>query len=521
MAYAPLLLASRGLTGERDPSRIKTGDLIVATNLDLTSGNLAQKAGGSSKVNSVAISSGPHIVSGIEWVPVAGTTRRVIGTNDGRLMKDDMTGAFATTLASGLTASNTSWLLEAGAEVAGNNRKLFAFTGNNAAQVLSADGATTGGVATPHGDWSGTNQPQFGFIFRNSVVAGGNANAAHRVYGSAPANHEDFTGGTSFTLNIYPGEGHKIVGGVTAVSRGFIFKYPTGIYWINDAAETVAGWYSQPANRQFGAADTPHAITQVDQGTVAFLTSSGDIVLMQETGGSLSGVEFINLTKALNLRSFMRNNFNLGLLARCQLKWYDDKKELHLLIPALGATTNTRRLVIDFNEERTRVYTIDKDVNQSMWFEKDSDGIYRPHTGDASGFVWKLDTVDRNVDGASYTFKVQTAHTDFSDVDTNFMVKKLFYRIHLEYEPTGDYDLACDIIVDGRTIGTANFNQGDTVAQLPFTLSAVLGGEDLRRRSKDIAGEGYYISLVFRESGTHNPRIARAWVEFKPLSAAR
>lgn len=522
MAIAPINLASRGLTGERDPSRLKTGDLIYANNLDFSAGNLVQKAGGSVKVNTTALSGSPSVITGTEWVPSPEIRRRVVVTNDGKIYKDDMSGTFSVVLKSDLTPTNLAQIVSGGLEQAGNNRKLFIFTGNNPVQVLSGDANTTTNYANPPAEWTGANQPTFGFIFRNSLVAGGHQNSPHRVYGSLASNHENMTdpNGT-FSLSVYPGESQKLVAGISSISRGFLWKYPVGIYWINDAATAVAGWFVQPATLQFGAAPTPHAVTQVDQGTVAFLTAAGDIVLMQETSGSLSGVEFVNLVKALNLRTFMRNNFNLSRLDRAQLHWYEDKKELHILLAALGYNVENRRLVIDFNEERTRVYVIDKDVNESMWFEKDQTGIYRPVLGDNAGFVWLTDQTNRTVDGSTYQFRVQTAPTDFSDVDKNFMVKKLFYRLHLEYEPTGNYDLAVDVIIDGKSIGTVNFNQGDSVAQLPFVLPAVLGGEDLRRRSKDIAGEGYYLSLILRESTTANPRLARAWVEFEPLVPAR
>jgi hypothetical protein len=521
MAFAPILLASRGVTGEHDPSRLKTGDLRVAENADFTAGNLVQKAGGSAKINAVAITGAPSIITGTEWIPDASTTRRVIYTSAGEALKDDMTGTFATSLVSGLNTGNIAQLIEAGAETAGNNRKLFLLTGNNAVKVLSGDAATMNNIATPHGDWSGTNQPSFGFLFRNSLIVGGNVNAPHRVYGSDPVNHENFTAANAFTLNVYPGESHKLVGGITSVSRAFLWKYPFGVYWVNDAASAVTGWFVQPATRQFGAANSPHAITQVDQGTVAFLSNAGDVVLMQETSGSLSGVEFINLSKALNLRQFMRTYFNVNRLDRTQLRWYEDKKELHCILSALGTTAENRRLVIDFNEERTRVYTITKDINVSMWFEKDADGIFRPVIGDNAGFIRATDQNTRTVDAAAYTLRLESVPSDFSDIDQNFMVKKLFYRLHMEFEPSGDYDVPVDVFVDGKLIGTVNFNQAGAGTIFPFTLPAVLGNSSLRRRQRAIAGEGYYIHLLVRESTSNNPQLARFWVEFDPLTPAR
>ncbi|HEY3240082.1 MAG TPA: hypothetical protein VGL92_10995, partial [Acidimicrobiia bacterium] len=116
---APILLAARGLTGEQDPSRLKTGDLIRAQNVNFSQGNLAEKEGGSSKINAVALTGAPAIMAGAEWWPTSSTQRRVVATADGKLYKDDMTGAFATTLKAGLGATKLTQMVEGGGESAG------------------------------------------------------------------------------------------------------------------------------------------------------------------------------------------------------------------------------------------------------------------------------------------------------------------------------------------------------------------------------------------------------------------
>jgi hypothetical protein len=156
-----------------------------------------------------------------------------------------------------------------------------------------------------------------------------------------------------------------------------------------------------------------------------------------------------------------------------------------------------------------------------MWFEKDADGIFRPVIGDNAGFIRATDQNTRTVDAAAYTLRLESVPSDFSDIDQNFMVKKLFYRLHMEFEPSGDYDVPVDVFVDGKLIGTVNFNQAGAGTIFPFTLPAVLGNSSLRRRQRAIAGEGYYIHLLVRESTSNNPQLARFWVEFDPLTPAR
>ena len=523
MSLAQILLASRGLTGEGDPTRIIAGDLARAENVGYSAGNLLEKEPGTSRITATALAGAPRIVAGWDWWPTALIQRRVIATSDGKLLKDSMTGAFGTTLKTGLTANRVVHMSEGGEESTGRAKKLFVCTGVDPVQVLAADGLTTADLAQPPLDWSGTNQPSFMFMFRGFNIGGGNANAPHRLYASLGADHEDLLSSGAFTLNVYPGEGQGLVAGLTALGRAWLFK-SEGCYWINDAASDVAEWYAQPASRQYGAARTPHAVSQIDEATIAFLSNTGAVIFMQETSGSLVGVSFTDLFRVLRLRDLVKNELNAARLDRSQVRWYDDKKQLHVTYAASGSAQQGRRLVVDFNSERTRVELSSKETCESLWMEADAERIGRPVAGDHVGILRRLDQEARTVDGAPYTMRVATTPTDLSDINASFAGYKLFYRLHLEYEATGDYDLPVTITIDGKERGTVLFNMGSGAgAVLPFTLPATLGagGAELRRRSRDIAGEGYYVSLGIAEGTANNPRIARAWLEFDALPMNR
>lgn len=521
MPLAPIFLSSRGQTGELDPSRLKTGDLLVAQNCNFSAGNLIEKEGGSTKINAVALSGAPIVMTGFDWWPTPSIQRRVVYTSDGKLYKDDMTGAFGTTLKSGLTVSRVTHMNEGGLESTGRNRKLFICTGVNIVQVESGDAATTANLTTPPADWAGTNQPAFFVLFRGVNIGAGNANDPYRIYASLGADHEDFTTAGVWNLSVYPGEGQKLVGAITAFGKLLLFKHPLGLYTLNDAAAAVSGWFAQPISRQYGMAPTPHAVAQIDEAVVAMVSSTGSIIMLQESVGSLTGVSFTDLSRALNLRSVIRDNFNLGRLDKVQARWYDEAKQLHVVYAAKGGSTENRRLVIDFNTERTRVEITEKDTNSSLWMELDSDLIPRPRSGDTAGFTRKLDQVARTVDGTAYGFRAQTAPTDFSDVDPSFMGLKELSYLHLEFEPTGNFDVSCGIEVDGVGKGTVTFNMGAVGAVLPFDLPGTLTSGGLRRKYRAIVGEGHYVSLNFTESGENNPRLARAWVEFDLVSTRR
>lgn len=525
MPIAPLLLSGRGLTSEREPTRLRTGDLLIANNLDFTVPGIAQKEPGSAKSNSTALAGAPSVFGGAEFWATETAQRRVIATSDGKLFKDDLTGAFATTLKSGLDTSRVmTFFAQGGLESTGRPRLLFIMNEYDKVQVLSADGVTTSDLATPPTDWNAAAKgPSFMFRMMTSagemMVGGGSPTNTDYLYGSKATDHTDWTG-IVIGFNVYPGLGRKLVAGLQAFSAAFLWKYPRGIFKINESAAAVTGWFALPIHYTVGAAPTPYAVTQVQDGPVAFIGANGHLFLMEETSGTLSGVNIIDLTDRnnLNLADAIATQFNKGRLDRAGLHWYADGKQLWARYAALGASAETRALVIDFNDStRLRAEITTKDTRESMWFEQDSDGIARPVFGDNAGFVWKGNTTARTVDGTGYSYVAQTAPTDFSDLEPGYAARKAFYRLHLEYEPVGNFDVSCGVFIDGVLKGTVTFNMGTSGSVFPFTLPSTLGGSDVRRRYKEIGGDGYHFSVKFTETSANNPKLARAWVEFETL----
>jgi len=124
--------------------------------------------------------------------------------------------------------------------------------------------------------------------------------------------------------------------------------------------------------------------------------------------------------------------------------------------------------------------------------------------------------------GTTYPFFLQTAPSDFSDIDKRFMGFKVFRYLHLEYVPTGaPFDVAVEIEIDGKSKGTVIFSVAAAGSVLPFTLPSVLGGANLRRLTRTIVGEGHFFSLKILETGPNNPRLARAFAEFDMTGVSR
>lgn len=513
---AELPIGQGGLNGTRNMALVRPDELILASNLTYESGSL-RKEGGAEKYNSSAISGSPRVIGGCDWWPTDGVQRMVVLLSDGNLKKDSGAGTFGVTLASGLTVSDVLGVfVEGGSEAAGANRKLFCFTGKNAVQVLAADGATTAAIATPSADWSGSSQPLFGFVHEGRMWAGGNLNRPHQIYYSMPTNHENMTGAGSGSLSIFPGEGERLIGGISYKGVAILWKHPRGIYLVDTTDPVVTNWRVERITQGVGAV-SPLAIVQVDD-DVLFLDATMNFQLLsgvQEFGDMASR----NVSQPRHMGQHVRDHYNLGRQTAVCAMYYPAKREAHYAMSGSGATANNRRLVVDFNMPEIRFRESDRDTCESMWLREDSEGIQRPMHGDNAGFVWHMDQETRSKDGVGYTGEFQSAHLDLGYLDPKLAtLNKIGDFLECVVEPTGDWDLSVDIIWDGVVKQTLSFNMGTSGTALgSFTLGTdILGGEALVNRRKRIVGSGRRFSLKGRNSGAGQDfSVARFYLEFR------
>lgn len=501
LKIAEIPLGQGGLNGSKNMSQVPIIALIKADNITYENGTI-EKEGGAAKYNSSAISGTPKILAGHDWNHDGGTQRMVVYTDAGALLKDTGAGTFAVTLASGLTTtSGLANFAEGGKEVAANNRKLFIYTGNNAVQVLSADGATTTALSTPPADWSGSNQPTFGLIHENLHWAGGNANDAHRMYYSLITNHEDFTTAGAGSVAIYPGVGEKLVGAVSFKGGMVCFKYPRGIFFVDTSDSTKANWRVLSINKEIGCAGE-RCYAQVEN-DIIFLDQNGEIRLLSSID-EFGNVGTRSLSDAHSMGPWFRDNVGMATAGEFLMVYYKTKREVHLACADIGGSDNNLRVVMDFNTPgQVKFRYSSRDTPISMWVREVS-GQPELTIGDDAGFVWRLDQEARNADSAGYLAEFQTAHTDLSYVDPKLSTRRKNGKyLELVTEPVGNWDLNVDIYWDGEYHQTVTFDMGSSGAALgSFVLDTdALGGSAINNRKRRITGSGRRISLVGRNSG--------------------
>ena len=513
---AEIPLGSLGLFGSRNPSTIPLGGLIRADNVSFEGGTV-RKEGGALAFTPSALSGAPQILGGHYFNHNGSTARQVILTSGGNLLKDTGDGSFSVTLKASLTVTNVlPVFVEAGKESAAQNRKLFVFTGVNAVQVLSADGATTSDLATPPADWSGSNQPSFGLVAIDRLWAGGNLNDPHRLYFSRFDNHETFTGADTGSISIFPGEGEKLIGGIAMTGGMLLFKYPKGIYFVDASSVFISEWSIRRISGVFGCVGL-RAYAQV-RDDVYFIDVSGQIRSLAATD-TFSDLGTESVSDLNFISDFLTDNVDKEDLPRACMTYYATKREVQIGMERLGGPGyNNARLVIDeslFPLRRFRFSTRDSPV--SLW-PRMVNNVQKLMMGENQGLIYTLDDAAASKSGAGYAGVLQTAHSDFAVLDALHATRRKEGRfLELVVEPKGTWNVTIEVYWDGVLTQTILMNLGGGGAVLgSFTLGTdKLGGSTVLNRRARLVGGGRRLSLLFRNDGNGQDfSIARVFLHY-------
>lgn len=507
-------VGSEGLTSAIDPARIRPGMLQSCQNLTFEDGTL-RKEGGAAIDDPVTGALDP-IIAGHDWWPNSTTQRTVVVTSNGSIIRTDATDQYTVTLKSVLSVTSVvPTFVEGGQEAAAQDRKLFIFTQNNAPQVLAADGSSATDLATPAADWSGLNQPRFGANHDGRIWAGGNANDPHRLYYSTTTDHEDYTDAThAGSLSIFPGEGDYLVGAISFKGLLIVWKYPYGIYAVDTSDPTVTNWTITRLSRSIGMAG-PSAFCMIDN-DVLFMDPNGNINMIsavQEFGN----LGTHNVTIALDMLKFMKDNVNVSRMWDARMVYYTTKRRVEIALSSLSSSSNDARLILDLNySDRPRFLWSPMVGCSALWLRRSGATVY-PMAGDTDGIIWKLDQSERNIDSGPYTGIARLANMNFHEANPVFAnTRKNGQFLELVFDPKGDHDLNVKVFWDDIFECTVTYNMGSIGTALgSFILDTdVLGGNgSVTSDKRRITGGGIRLGLEFSNSGTDQDfSVARAYL---------
>lgn len=495
-----------GLSGSRNPTQLQAGHFKICEGVSLD-GGLIQKIGGANKFNAIALGAPSVITSGISYSPVAGATREAVFLSNGSILKDTAGGTFGTTLASGLVGTDRDpppYFMMAGGEAAGLPRTLFCFSSTNQVRAVDGDGAAMAAITTPPADWAGAgNFPTFGILHEGRLWGGGNASDPHRMYYSRSTDHQDFSapGGT---LSIFPGEGERLVAGVSFKGLLIVFKYPKGVYTIDTTDPSPAGWRVAPLSRSVGGVNQ-HTIVSIDNDTI-YMDSGGNIQLLSATN-AFGGTQTANISQVSDIAQFMRDNVDLAKIKRAVAVWYGTKQTAYFGLPRISGTGDNN-LLLEANyanpQVGVRFLTSTRDTPVSMWMRPDAFGVYKPVHGDNVGFIYQMDQTSRNKATAGYQFAFTTADMDLSFIDPRMAtLNKTGDFLEIIFEPQGDWDLLVQVIWDDIPGPPLLFSMGGAGAALgSFILDTdVLSSTAIRSIRKRIAGSGRRLRITASNIG--------------------
>jgi hypothetical protein len=277
--------------------------------------------------------------------------------------------------------------------------------------------------------------------------------------------------------------GKRIVAAASFNGVLFVFKWPNGIFWIDDSDIDRLNWAIRPKSSSIGCAPSPQAVLPIDD-DILFMAQDGSVHVLSAVS-DLSGTRASDLTYALGITDWIRDNVDTTKLDQVQSMWDANNKIAYFAVPGTGKTTNTITMKFDMGLQAQggppRFSYSERDVAESMTTTIDiTTGRQQPCIGEG-GNVYILNQSARSKDGAGYLGEFYTSRMDLGEQDPMYRNRKKSFD-HLEIvfddETTGG-TLDVEIWVDG-------VKRGDTLA---FDSS-----KERKRRTLHV-GQGYDIQI--------------------------
>lgn len=523
-------LGSRGLTTDEVQSRTPIDALLLATNVSFRK-NFIEKEPGSVRWNSAALPASVLALSDF-WPNDVSQRVFALCANQklyryiDRIAYTEVTPSSVTDTQDLVLASDRPPAFVTGGAEDGGDRKLFLFTGTSQVQVISGDATTRHNITKPAADWV-TSFPSYGLIHAGRLCAFGNKNLPHMLYLSAATDHEDFqTPATTLFFPVFPGEGEGILSAYNFKGRLFIFKYPFGVYYLDDTDPSVTNWSIKKLTGSFGVASAFSVVEALNDAFVA--NHTGSITQMSAT------LDFGSMTTGDLLRNLRNESYMRQITARFGFRqrygvWYEDKKTALFTYQSSGGTKNDLMLVIDFNDPQTpKVSWSTKDQANCLTLVKDMLGVPRPFYGATDGYIYRMDHPTWDVAGTAYEGRFRTINLDFGQADPSLAEReKLYDFLEISFEETGSWPLTIKIYIDNyysETV-TVTLTKRDYLDTLPGVHNTfLLGptgvnqalGRGIQSQRIPIHGKGRRISLECYNAGLRqNFRITDLAVYFR------
>jgi hypothetical protein len=392
---------------------------------------------------------------------------------------------------------------------------LFLFTGSDPVQYLIGDATVMATITTPPADWGAAlnayTQPVGGIVHQDSLVGFGNLNDPHRVYFSQTADQRVFIGGDAIQMRVDSAVGQRLYCGAHYQGVLFLFKYPNGIFYIDDTPIDRFQWGFRTRSIALGCAPSPHAVLEVDD-DVLFCTADGHFHLLSAVD-TLGGTRDSDMTRLLGLQKWTKDNIHIPSLDQLVSCWDPTTKTawfgIRSITQAVASLQNLpdNDLVLRFDFSRWRADGLIRFTTSNTWMpnsltlkRRDFIGQQALMVGEDGQAMFLVPSsygsrIDRDlVLAADVTrgipINVDVPELDFAIPDNSKVrdIRKHFVALEIIAQGTdfGSNTITADVYIDGTFRESLTFFQTGT-----RTIMRTLG-----------CGDGYGISVRLSTTGS-------------------
>lgn len=492
------------INASRSPMLVGEGDIIDGDNLTYER-DTWEKFGGAQKINTTAITGNPSITGYHEFESDAGVKELVVSTSAGNLHTIG-TGGIVKTIATGIGATRVGVFAEGST---GGNKRLF-FVNGNTPMLMYDGGASAVAIGNPALDWA--SKPPTWVVSHNGRLWAGND--THFLYGSKLNTHDDFINTGAVFFSCYPGEGSGLVGAISKWRRLFLFKYPLGVYYLDDTNADFNNWTTQRHGRNVGSFGHRSILEAVDD--VLFASPEGYI-------HALSAVQEYGDVKTsailpVELGNIIRDEVDKSRPRQVQSIYHSTKRKAIWCFTRNGSSVNNFTVGLDFhNPGSVQAFLCRRDIGEAL-------GLYTdPSTkkqyvvyGDNNGFIWRVETETFDKDGQPYSAYYETDDVEFYGRGNR---RANFKELEVEFDQSGVWNLSVDVIVDGNLRETLSLSlQGAGAVLGAFVLGTdVLGLQSLQNVKGRLHGDGRRMRLKgYNNAVNESFRIVSHTIKYLP-----
>ena len=475
---------SKGYNDRVQPEHLPSGYLADALNCFIRTDQIVKRNG----YTLIADDLGSAACQGMKGVRFADGTKRVYAVFNGVVYKWTGSGSWASL--SG-TLNTTGYV-----DIVVANNAVYFFDGTNTVVKVSSSDVLSTVAAIPIG--------KYARWFHNSLYVAGVTATPNRMRVSNLGDPEDFSAGTTATIDVNPNDGDFITGLNELKDELLIFK--TQRVWSLTGFGTSTLTLSN-LNERLNGFGTPSHRSIVNTGKdVIYLSFLGDVPHFRSISQTRYGTIIENgiVSNAIETTMGALNKAALDMVAGVF-----DGRNLWYGVPDASSTYNDKVVMLDVI---TGGWVRHSGIHASCWdvfaVSNTTQLYFGEASADSKAYVFSTATSDN---GAAINFQVISRRYG-GDVPESKKKWKYFYITALE---SGDYDLTVDYAKDGFTydnLGTMNLAGTGAIFNNIILDTSKLGATDIKRKRFNIPKSiGYYTQFKLHDSSATSVVTIRDW----------